>query len=237
MPKVSVIMPAHNAAPFIDETIASVLAQEGVDFELLIADDASTDGTRDRLQAYAGDHRVRLFFHESNRGSATTRNALIREARGIYITPCDADDLMLPDCLRSQAEFLDAHSEIGVVYGDVLVVWLDDCGRIAQPPTIIGTDCNRGWDLRDNLVNHGGSMSRGAVLQEVGGYDERVGSVDDWSLWLKVSEIARIHYLPGELNYVWRRHQASLTCVDPNRARDIERIVREAAARRMRRTT
>lgn len=78
-------------------------------------------------------------------------------------------------------------------------------------------------------------MSRRHLVEQVGGYDERVGSVDDWSLWLKMAEITHIHYLQGALTYVWRRHQASLTCVDPNRARDIETIVREAATRRMRR--
>jgi glycosyltransferase involved in cell wall biosynthesis len=232
MPRVSVIMPAFNAGPFIKETVESVLAQQGVELELLIADDCSSDDTRERLQPYAAHAQVRLLFHERNRGSAATRNTLIREARGVYVTPCDADDLMLPGSLRLQAEFLDLHPDVGVVYGDTLVIWLDDCGRISRPPQIIGSDCNRGWDLRDNLVNHGGSMSRRGLVEQVGGYDESVGSVDDWSLWLKMAEVTRIHYLEGELTYVWRRHAASLTCVDPNRARDIEKIVREAAARR-----
>lgn len=234
MPRISVIMPAYNAGPFIEETVDSVLAQEGADFELLIADDCSTDDTRDRLRRCEEQPRVRVFLNERNRGSAATRNALLREAKGLYVTPCDADDLMLPGCLQLQAEFLDTHADVGVVYGDTLVIWLDDRGRLTEPPRIIGTDSNRGWDLRDNLVNHGGSMSRRALVEQVGGYDESVGSVDDWSLWLKMAEITRIHYLEGELTYVWRRHAASLTCVDPNRARDIEKIVRAAAARRAR---
>lgn len=233
MVKVSVIMPAHNAGAFIGETIESVLAQEGVEFELLIADDASTDDTRDHLRRYEADPRVRLVFNDRNRGAAATRNALIRQARGSYITPCDADDLMLPGNLATQADFLDGHADIGVVYGDILVVWLDTDGRIVRPPEIIGSDCNRGWDLRENLVNHGGSMSRRNLVEQVGGYDETVGSVDDWSLWLKMAEVTRFHYLQGELMYVWRRHRSSLTCVDPNRARDIEKIVREAAQRRL----
>ena len=113
-------MPAYNAAAFIDETVDSVLAQDGIDFELLIADDASTDDTRDRLKEYGRHERVRLFFNESNRGAAATRNTLIREARG--------------------------------------------------------------EDLRDNLVSHGASMSRRALVEQVEGYDESVGSVDDCSL-------------------------------------------------------
>lgn len=123
MPKVSVIMPARNAGTFIDETIDSVLAQDGVDLELLITDDASTDDTRERLQPYGRHPRVYLSFNESSRGAATTRNALIRQARGGYVTPCDADDLMLPGSLQVQAEFLDTHADVGVVYGDTLMVW------------------------------------------------------------------------------------------------------------------
>ncbi len=230
--KVSVIMPAYNAAPFVAESVESVLAQRDIEYELLIGDDASSDETRAVLRRYEADSRVRVFANQTRRGGAATRNALLREARGSYVTPCDADDLLMPGTLADQARFLDEYADVGTVYGDTLVVWLDSEQRIIEAPSVIGTDCNRGWDLRDNLVNHGGSMSRRALVLQVGGYDESVGSVDDWSLWLKMAEITRLHYRAGALTYVWRRHRSSLTCVDPHRARDIEKIVREAAERR-----
>jgi len=230
--KVSVIMPAYNAGRFVVEAVDSVLAQQGVDFELLIGDDGSTDDTRARLEGYREHPRVRLFFNATNRGAAATRNELIRNARGVYITPCDADDLMLPDNLVRQAEFLDQHAGVGIVYANVLMVWLDAEGRISEAPAVLGSDCNRTWDLRENVVNHGGSMSRRDLVLSVGGYDESVGSVDDWSLWLKLAEITGFHFLEGELFYIWRRHRSSLTVVDPHRARDTEKIVREAALRR-----
>jgi glycosyltransferase involved in cell wall biosynthesis len=231
-PKVSVIMPAYNAGRFVVDAVESVLTQEGLDFELLVHDDGSSDDTRSRLERYFGHSRVRSSFSDRNRGSAATRNALIRNARAPYVMPCDADDLMLPGNLSRQADFLDLHPEVGVVYGDLLVLQLDDEGRIIAPPSVIGSDCNLGWDLKDNLVNHGGSMSRRHLVLQVGGYDESVRSVDDWSLWLKMAEVTRFHYLEGELLYVWRRHQASLTRADADRARDTERIIREAAQRR-----
>jgi hypothetical protein len=139
---------------------------------------------------------------------------------------------MLPGNLARQAATLDHEPDVGVVYANILVVWIDQEGRIAEPPSVIGSDCNRVWDLRDNVVNHGGSMSRRELVLRVGGYDESVGSVDDWSLWLKLQELTRFRYLAGELYYVWRRHSASLTCVDPHRARDTEKIIREAVERR-----
>jgi glycosyltransferase involved in cell wall biosynthesis len=87
--KVSVIMPAFNAARFIDEAIQSVLAQRppAGGFELLIGDDASTDATAAGLERYRGDSRVRLFRTPVTRGAAATRNALLRAARGEYVTP------------------------------------------------------------------------------------------------------------------------------------------------------
>jgi glycosyltransferase involved in cell wall biosynthesis len=226
-------MPAYNAGAFVASAIDSVLAQRGIDFELLVCDDASTDETRAILEGYRGDERVQLFANPCNCGAAATRNQLIRSARGRYLTPCDADDLLLPRNLATLATYLDTHAEAGTVYADILVVWVDDDGRITTTPTVVGSDCHRGWDLRENLVNHGGSMSRRELVAQVGGYEETAPSVDDWSLWLKLAEIARIDYLPGELFYVWRRHRPSLTSrYDPNRARESEQIIRAAAARR-----
>lgn len=233
MVTVSVIMPAYNAGAFVGSAIDSVLAQCGIDFELLVCDDASSDETSAVLARYRGDARVRLFANPRNCGAAATRNMLIRSARGRYLTPCDADDLLLPENLSTLAAYLDTHPAAGAVYADILVAWVDGEGRITAAPTIVGTDCLRGWDLRENLVNHGGSMSRRELVAQVDGYDETAPSVDDWSLWLKLAEIAPIDYLSGHLLYVWRRHWPSLTSRhDPNRARETEQIIRAAAARR-----
>ncbi len=230
--KVSVIMPVYNAAPYVEEAIESVLGQHFDAFELVVGDDGSTDGTAAVLRRYARHPRVRVLTHPMNRGAAATRNALLREARGVYATPCDADDLMLPGNLRRLSGFLDAHPEIGVVYGDLLVLELGLDDELLGSPSIIGADCNRTWDLVENVVNHGGSMSRRELLLRAGGYDEGVYSVDDWSLWLKVAELTRIHYLAGEVYYVWRRHPRSMTRMETRYDRDVARIRRAAAQRR-----
>ena len=230
---VSVIMPAYNAGPFIADAVESVLAQTGVDFELLVADDGSTDDTGAILARHAADPRVRLTRNPRTRGAAATRNALLRAARGRYVTPCDADDLLLPGNLSRQADYLDQHPEIGVVYANTLMLRLDGAQRLAAAPEILGQDCNHTWDLRENVVNHGGSMSRRALVEQVGGYDESAPTVDDWSLWLKMAEITRIHFLAGEVLYVWRRHHPSLSSVAPNRAAETEQIIRAAALRRL----
>lgn len=231
-PLVSVIMPAFNVERYVVEAIESVLAQRFEAFELLVADDASTDRTGQVVQRYAGHPRVRLFRHERRIGAAAARNRLIREARGHYVCPCDADDLLLPGALRRLSEFLETHPDAGVVYADILVLDTGVNDELVGSPELCGADCGRTWDLIENVVNHGGSLSRRDVLLRAGGYDETLHSVDDWGLWLKVAELTRIRYLAGEVYYVWRRHPRSMTRLESHYDRDVARIRREAAERR-----
>ena len=205
--KVTVTMPAYNVANYVEDAIESVLAQDFDAFELIIIDDGSSDGTCDRLACYTGPPRVRLAHHTSNQGSGFTRNRILELARGEYLLPCDADDLLLPGALQNLSQFLDDNDEFGVVYGDILR--LETAANTLQdPPSIVGVDANNVWDLFENAVNHGGSMMRTDLVRQVGGY--AVGSApDDWGLFLKLAEITRIHYLKGFLYYVWRLNDGS----------------------------
>ena len=225
-------MPAFNAGGFIAEAIASVLSQDFRSFELIVLDDGSTDDTWKRLKNYRSDPRVRVFRHERNRGAGATRNAITALARGTYVCPCDADDILLPGALAALSRYLDAHPAAGAVYGDVLEIWTDANDVVTQPPRICGADASATWDLLENVINHPGSMIRKRLIERVGGYDEGVHSVDDWSLWLKLAEVSRIVHLRGEVFYVWRRHPSSLTNTDENWQRDVTRIRREAMMRR-----
>jgi glycosyltransferase involved in cell wall biosynthesis len=231
-PLVSIIMPAYNVVKYVREAIESVITQRFDSFELLVADDGSSDGTRAVIDEYAGRPKVRISHNKVNSGAAATRNRLLREALGTYVTPCDADDLLLPGNLRRLSTYLNDHPDAGVVYADVLSLRIDDHDELMEQPIVCGADCTKTWDLFENVVNHGGSMSRRDVLLAAGGYDEDVYSVDDWSLWLKVAEIARIHYLPGELYYLWRRHPTTMTRTDPRYVENVRRIVGAASARR-----
>lgn len=225
-------MPAYNAAEYVDEAVESVLGQEFGAFELVVLDDASQDSTWKRLKKYSKHPRVRLFRSPQNSGAGAARNQLTRLARGEYITPCDADDLLLPGALGRLSEYLDRHPGIGAVYGDVLELLTDRNKMVLRPPQLYGKDCGETWDLIENAVNHAGSMIRRSLMLMVGGYDESVYSVDDWSLWLKLAELSKFKYLRGEVYYVWRRHPASLTQTDKRWHRDVEKIRSEAIERR-----
>lgn len=230
--KVTVAMPAYNAAEYVDEAVQSVLTQNFGLFELVVLDDASQDSTWKRLKKYSKHPRVRLFRNRENSGAGAARNQLTRLARGEYITPCDADDLLLPGALSRLSECLDRHPRIGAVYGDVVELLTDRNKTVLRPPQLYGKNCSETWDLIENAVNHAGSMIRKSLMLTVGGYDESVYSVDDWSLWLKLAEISRFKYLRGEAYYVWRRHPSSLTQTDRHWQRDVEKIRGEAIQRR-----
>ncbi|MGE0449285.1 MAG: glycosyltransferase family 2 protein [Vicinamibacterales bacterium] len=231
-PVVSVIMPAHNAGRYLRDAVESVLAQRFDAFELLVTDDGSTDDTGSIVEEYARRSTVRVFHNSRNLGAAATRNRMLADARGRYVTPVDADDLLLPGNLTRLSTFLDAHPDVGVVYADVLSLSVATDDELLEPPIVCGADCAKTWDLLENVVNHGGSMSRRDVLLDAGGYDEDVYSVDDWSLWLKVTERTRIQYLPGEIYYLWRRHPESMTRREPRYQENVRRIVTAAATRR-----
>ncbi len=107
---VSVIVPVYNAEKYIAETIDSVREQTYGDWELLLVEDCSTDGTFPKLQEYmrrAGDVRIRLIRQPANQGAATARNRGVREARGRYIAYLDADDLWMPEKLEREIKFME----------------------------------------------------------------------------------------------------------------------------------
>src|SRR6185312_10816384 len=109
-PKVSVLMPVFNNAPYLDEAVRSVLAQTFRDFELIARDDGSGDESLNILRRYAAqDDRLRLLMPGQHLGIAGGRNALARAARGTYLATMDADDVCMPTRLATQVQFLDEH--------------------------------------------------------------------------------------------------------------------------------
>lgn len=204
-PRISVAMPAYNDARYIDAAISSVLAQRGASFELLIGDDGSTDGTWGIIQRYRHDPRVRAWrFRHRGKAGAPVRNDLIARARGRYLSICDADDVMLPDNLRVACRLLDLHPTIGVV----CPYWrcIDAFNRPFPVTAVAGPNRppSRTWDLLGGMGNHGGSMIRRAVMQQVGGYREDLPGAEDFCLFLALAEITRIEMIPGKPLYCYR---------------------------------
>jgi glycosyltransferase involved in cell wall biosynthesis len=120
-PTVSVVMAAYNGATLIGETLDSLWAQSFTDFEVIVVDDCSTDGTLDLLHA-CNDPRLRVIAAEQNVGPVRSRNRAFAEARGRYIAGLDQDDICLPGRFARQVAFLDAHPDIALVAASAAIL-------------------------------------------------------------------------------------------------------------------
>src|SRR5450755_820624 len=119
-PRVSVIVPAYNAAVYLPHAIDSVLAQTFVDWEIVVVDDGSTDHTQSVVESYRPALADKLqYIHQSNHGLPAARNTGIKAARGEFIALLDADDVWLPQRLERGVQVLDSDPEIGLVHARV----------------------------------------------------------------------------------------------------------------------
>lgn len=132
MPFVSVVMPVHNSATTLGASVRSVLAQTHTDFELLITDDASTDGSMDVLTEFAGrDERVLPAPAPERGGAARARNLALQRARGDYVAFLDSDDMWLPEKLHRQTAFA-AEAEVPLTFTSYYKVDGDHAGEAAD---------------------------------------------------------------------------------------------------------
>ena len=147
-PRVSVVTPAYNAARFLEQTIRSVQAQSFTDWEQIVVDDGSVDGTRDVVRRLArGDSRIRL-LERPNEGAARARNAGMTEARGRYLAFLDSDDLWVPEKLQEQVRHMEGTGSVFSFTGYSLI---DEEGRsVGRPVRIPARMSYR--DLLENTI-------------------------------------------------------------------------------------
>jgi len=192
-PTVSVVVPVYNGGRSIRQTLTSVLAQTRSDIEVIVVDDGSTDDTAEIVRTFTRrDSRVRL-LRQSNGGVAAARNRGIREARGDFVAPIDADDVWLPEYLERQVAALEAGGP-AVTFCYAGFFRLDEANRVMQLPRGHGAPSADYISLlRRNLVGCGSAtvFRRDAVLA-VGGYDESLRArhaqgCEDWKLILMLA--------------------------------------------------
>lgn len=231
---ISVIMPARNAERYVQEAIQSVLSQKGVRFELLIADDASTDKTWNRIQKYCEDPRVRFWKLRRRRGAAKARNVILRSARGKYIVPFDADDLMLPGYLKTLYGAIHKRPSVGVVFFHQFLQ--KKGGKILKSRKVFDPD--QSWDLlgRGSLGN-GGTMIRRSLIERIGGYDVHLPFLQDYDLFLRLAEAARFFCIKGKLLFFYRKRKGTVSdCSARDYKKVFQSIVRKAILRRYQRS-
>jgi len=170
-------------------TLASALAQEGVDHEVVVVDDGSGDETAARL-AYLGDRRVRVVPNEGPRGVAAARNRGLAEARGEWVAFLDDDDLWAPVKLRGQLSAARA-ADADFAYAAAVVV--DERYVPFHSPALPAAEDLAAELRRANVLPAGSSnvIARAKLLRALGGLDERFSELDDWDLWLRLAHAAR----------------------------------------------
>jgi glycosyltransferase involved in cell wall biosynthesis len=233
IPRVSVIIPAYNAADTLKETMESVAAQTFRDFELVAVDDGSTDATPEVLAEHAAKWPWMRWERQPNGGAAAARNRAIELARGEFIAMLDADDLWMPDKLAAQMDAFARNAAAACVYTDEIDFLPDrDAPRTLfqeKPPA-------RGRILRQlfpgNFVLTSSLIVRKAALDQIGGFDASHRVYEDLDLFLRLADRFEFDYVDRVL--VRRRilpnslmHGNALAC----QQRDLE-IIDEWVARR-----
>jgi glycosyltransferase involved in cell wall biosynthesis len=183
---ISVVMPCHNAAPYVEEAIASVLGQSYPHVELIVVDDGSTDGSADILQRLAAPHPERItLIYQNRNGPFAARNRALAHANGNYIAFLDADDIWHPDALRLM------HAALEAVPAEVAYCGWQDIGVAATdteprlPPELDAAKAathffeHGPWPLNCLLV-------RRHLIDELRGFSERAPTAMDDDLWLRM---------------------------------------------------
>jgi len=189
-PEVSVIIPTRNRWPMLStHALPSALAQVGVTFEVVVVDDASDDGTAERVGAI-GDRRVRLVRNDANRRLPASRNVGADVARGEWLAFLDDDDLWSPRKLRAQ---LDTARVTGASWVYAKCVVVNGVGRPLEVHPFPDPDELGALLLGGNHVPGGGSnvIIRTETFQEIGPFDEGLRFFEDWDLWLRLVQAAR----------------------------------------------
>lgn len=196
VPLISVILPVCNGEPYLVEAVRSIQNQTLGDFELLIIDDGSTDGSLSYLAAAARqDPRISVIANP-RKGLVAALNLGLQRACGEFIARMDADDVSAAVRFERQITFLNATPSIGVI-GSALTL-IDDTGRtigVNDYPTE-PAEVHAALESMDCVVAHSSVMARRAVITSLGGYREAFRHAEDYELWLRVAE----SYLIGNLS-------------------------------------
>lgn len=210
IPLVSIIIPTFNRVDLLKETLISVLEQSFNDYEVIIADDGSSDSTYDLVKSFNDDRIVFLQLPHSGIPSVP-RNRAIEIARGKYIAFLDSDDLWLPYKLESSLELLKRNSDVALVCSNEYLYNGEKTTELLQKnishdKIILFNDLIEG-----NIISSSTVVVHKEVLEEVGKFDESINfrAVEDYHLWLRLNWKYKIYYSNETLGY-YRIHNGSI---------------------------
>ena len=233
MVEISVVIPTYNYGRYLSTAIDSVFSQQGVDVELIVVDDGSTDHTQEVLRSYEG--RVHALRQE-NQGAPTARNLGLQHARGEFVLFLDADDRLQPHALLSRLSYLRQHPECGWVYGpqvylneqggDDTAAW--DYSRFAYRHARQGNILS--YLLLGELIQTSTVLAECKLIRQIGGFRVDLPVLQDYELWLRLAAAARVGFIE-ESNVVVMTHPHSISRSSKDNYRTLLTILEDAEAR------
>ena len=188
---VTIVVPVYNSSVTLRETLVSVQNQSHQDWECIIVDDCSSDNSVEIAQIFArNDNRFFCLQHESNRGVSYARNTALQIAKGKYIQFLDADDVIAPDKLTVQKQFLEINDSIDIVYSNYFhfkeIPDFESVGilRINERPFGVGSKVIRSF-LKGNSIRINTPLFRDSIIKEFGAFDTSLSHVEDWEFWFR----------------------------------------------------
>lgn len=190
-PLVTIVTPSYNQAPYLEETIKSVLSQTYNKIEYIIIDGGSEDGSLDVIGKYA-DYLAH-WVSEKDRGQTEAINKGFDLAHGEILAWLNSDDTLLPNAVEEAVQFLQANQEIGLVYGDAN--YIDEKSRVIGKFPASQTDLKR---LRRGYVHipQQASFFRKTLWDQVGPLDPEFFFAMDYDLWVRIASVSEIRYVP-----------------------------------------
>jgi glycosyltransferase involved in cell wall biosynthesis len=220
LPRITVVLPVYNGKMYVREAIQSVLDQTFADFELLVIDDGSTDGTLEVLSSFT-DSRLRIISFPTNQGLVTALNTGLSQARTEFIARMDADDICMPQRFERQVRFLEAHPDVSICG-----TWMREfgaCDHLSRPetePEQIRAGIFFGW-----VISHPTIMMRRSFFEESGlSYDEEFRHAEDFDLMIRASAVTRLANLP-EILVHHRKHDRQVSAIHRERQRQATGIL------------
>ena len=193
--RVSIVIPTYNRADFVREAIASVLQQDYPDVDLIVVDDGSRDDTAAVVSGFGPAVR---YLYQENRGVSAARNRGVAASTGGLIAFLDSDDLWLPSKVSAQVAYFEAHPDAQACHTDE--IWIRRGVRVNERRI---HRKHGGWQFLASLprclISPSAVMLRRTLWDRLGGFDETLPACEDYDLWLRLTAIAPVGFLPERL--------------------------------------
>jgi glycosyltransferase involved in cell wall biosynthesis len=214
-PRISVLLSVRNGLPYLKQTVTSILGQSLRDFEFVIVDNCSTDGSREYLQEIVklGQHPIRLVLNERDLGHSGGLNRGLENCRGEWVARIDADDVALPKRLERQLAFVEANPDVALTC--CLAFYINERGERKGKTTLDLTTRQRFREYMDRNeaigLLHPCVFMRRQIVLETGAYREAFGGANDIDLWNRISERGHLILVQPEYLMEYRIHSAAIS--------------------------